>query len=198
MSKKALIEKVKAFGMTNQLLLDDLTRLQHKYGVDFALMPDPPPTKEDDYYPQFDAAVREEASAMSAHYEVFYSLERSIRTLVSEALEAVEENEDWWNTSRVTEGIRQEVHTRIEQEKEAGVTLRSDDPLDYTTFGNLTTIIVNNWDVFGSIFDNKSAVAKVLNTLKILRNPIAHCCPLAEDEQLRLRLAVRDWFRLME
>jgi hypothetical protein len=28
--------------------------------------------------------------------------------------------------------------------------------------------------------------------------PIAHCAPLAEDEVVRLRLSVRDWFRLMQ
>jgi hypothetical protein len=41
-------------------------------------------------------------------------------------------------------------------------------------------------------------VGRVMATLNTLRNPIAHCCPLAPDEQLRLRLAVKDWFRLME
>lgn len=198
MSKRELIEKVKAFGMTNQILLDDLTRLEQEYGVDLGMLPEAPPTQEDQYYPQFDAAVRAQATAMSKHYEVFYSLERSIRNLVSEALEAADQNEDWWNSARVPESIKQEVQARIDQELEAGVTLRSDDPLDYTSFGNLSTIIVNNWDVFGSIFDKKKAVVRVMDTLKHLRNPIAHCCPLAEDEQLRLRLAVRDWFRLME
>jgi len=38
----------------------------------------------------------------------------------------------------------------------------------------------------------------VMGSLNTLRGPIAHCSPLAEDEALRLRLAVRDWFRLME
>lgn len=34
--------------------------------------------------------------------------------------------------------------------------------------------------------------------LNTLRGAVAHCTPLAEDEVLRLRLSVRDWFRLME
>jgi hypothetical protein len=34
--------------------------------------------------------------------------------------------------------------------------------------------------------------------LNMLRGPIAHCSPLAEDEVLRLQLTVRDWFRLGE
>jgi hypothetical protein len=38
----------------------------------------------------------------------------------------------------------------------------------------------------------------VMSRLNTLRGPVAHCTPLAEDEVLRLRLSVRDWFRLME
>ena len=30
-----------------------------------------------------------------------------------------------------------------------------------------------------------------------LRGPIAHCSMLAEDEIVRLKLTVKDWFRLM-
>lgn len=37
-----------------------------------------------------------------------------------------------------------------------------------------------------------------MTMLNSLRGPIAHCSPLADDEVVRLRLAVRDWFRLME
>lgn len=198
MNKREILDKVKSFGMTNQLIAEDLTRLSREFALDLGHLPPAAPTKDVDYYPQFDAAVRAEAAEMSKHYEVFYSLERSIRVLVSEALETAENSEDWWNTARVPASIKQEVIARIEQEREAAVTPRSDNPLDYTSFADLSTIIVNNWDVFGSIFDKKRAVSKVMATLNALRYPIAHCCPLAEDEQLRLRLAVRDWFRLME
>lgn len=73
------------------------------------------------------------------------------------------------------------------------------DELDYTTFGELSDLIQTNWDIFGgSLFTSKRAVQKVMASLNALRNPIAHCCPLAEDEKLRLQLTVRDWFRLME
>lgn len=73
------------------------------------------------------------------------------------------------------------------------------DELDYTTFGELSDLIQANWDIFGgTLFTSKRAVQKVMAGLNALRNPIAHCCPLAEDEQLRLQLTVRDWFRLME
>ena len=81
---------------------------------------------------------------------------------------------------------------------DSGVTRRSLDELDYTTFGELSVIITSNWDVFGGLFGSRKALEKVMANLNTLRGPIAHCTALAEDEVLRLQLTVRDWFRLME
>ncbi|MNY45106.1 hypothetical protein D3C86_1801880 [compost metagenome] len=136
---------------------------------------------------------------MAKHYEVFYSLETSIRVLVSQTIETAEKTDEWWASARVPQAIKQEVASRIQKELDAGVTRRSMDELDYTTFGELSDLIQTNWDIFGgALFTSKRAVQKVMASLNALRNPIAHCSPLAEDEQLRLQLAVRDWFRLME
>jgi hypothetical protein len=135
---------------------------------------------------------------MAKHYEVFYSLEKSIRTLVADTIEAAEKNADWWQTDRISSAIKTEVSVRIQKEIDAGITRRSLDALDYTTFGELGMIISSNWDIFGSLFSSKKAVEKVVASLNALRNPIAHCSPLADDEKLRLQLTLRDWFRLME
>jgi hypothetical protein len=198
MSKNAL-ERIKAFGMTNQMLAEDLGRVSKLYNFDLGHLPSTPQGVEDVYYPQFDPAVRAEAAAMAKHYEVFYSLEKTIRVLVSETIEAAEKSDEWWNSARVPPAIKAEVAARIQKEVDAGVTRRSMDELDYTTFGELADLIQFNWDIFGgSLFESKRALQKVFASLNALRNPIAHCSPLAEDEQLRLQLTVRDWFRLME
>lgn len=191
-------EKIKAFGMTNQMLSEDLDRISKSYDIDLGHAQVSAANVDTVYYPQFDAVIRAEANEMARHYEVFYSLEKSIRAMVSEAIEAAEKSEDWWQSQRVPAGVKAEVSGRIQKELDAGVTRRSLDELDYTTFGELGVIISSNWDIFGSVFNSKKAVEKVMASLNALRNPIAHCCPLAEDEQLRLQLTVRDWFRLME
>lgn len=192
------LERLKSFGMTNQMLAEDLSRVARAYGVELAHVPLHQQAVEDVYYPQFDAAIRAEAAAMSKHYEVFYSLEKSIRDLVAQTMEAAEKREDWWKSSRVPGNIQADVAVRVQKELDAGVTRRSLDELDYTTFGELSVIIASNWDIFGGLFNSKKAVEKVMASLNALRNPIAHCSPLAEDEELRLQLTVRDWFRLME
>ncbi len=195
---KPVLERIKAFGMTNRMLAEDLTRISRTHGVELGHMPNVPQAVEGVYYPQFDAAVRSEAAAMSKHYEVFYSLEKSIRELVAQTIEAAEKREDWWSSTRIPSNIQADVTSRIQKELDAGVTRRSLDELDYTTFGELSVIIGSNWDIFGGLFNSKKAVEKVMASLNALRNPIAHCSPLAEDEELRLQLTVRDWFRVME
>lgn len=195
---KAILDRIKAFGMTNQMLSEDLSHISRLHNIELGHAPTTPQSVEEVYYPQFDAAVRQEAAAMAKHYEVFYSLEKSIRELVSQTIEAAEKREDWWLSARVPANIQTDVVNRIQRELDAGVTRRSLDELDYTTFGELSVIIANNWDIFGGLFNSKKAVEKVMANLNTLRNPIAHCCPLAEDEELRLQLTVRDWFRLME
>ena len=153
---------------------------------------------EERYVPQFDMDVRREAATMAKAYELFYCLEKTIRKLVSESLSASTAREDWWETNVVPSHIKGEVFARIKAEVDAGVTRRSMDALDYTTFGELANIITANWEVFGGPLNSKKAVEKVMSSLNSLRNPIAHCSLLAEDEEFRLSLALRDWFRLME
>lgn len=184
--------------MTNQMVSEDIARISQAHGVDLGHIPATAQAVEDVYYPQFDAAVRLEAGRMAKHYEVFYSLEKSIRALVADTIEAAEKTAEWWLSARVPQLVQTEVASRIQKELDAGVTRRSQEELDYTTFGELSVIISSNWDIFGSLFSSKKAVEKVMASLNALRNPIAHCSPLAEDEQLRLQLTVRDWFRLME
>ena len=85
----------------------------------------------------------------------------------------------------------------MQREKDEGVTPRSPDLIDYTTFGELSNIIDANWTDFGDIFNSRKGVSRVLSRLNLLRGPIAHCSELSEDEMLRLQISLRDWFRLM-
>ena len=106
------------------------------------------------------------------------------------------EGKDWWNSSRVEETIRNDVRLLQKKESDSGITLRSDNNLDYLTFGQLSQLVTSNFDLFETVLTSKAAVSRVMASLNLLRNPIAHCCKLSPDEADRLRLAVLDWFRL--
>src|SRR5690625_5947970 len=79
---------------------------------------------------------------MSQHYELFYCLETSIRKLISDTLSDAE-GAGWWQSSRVAPNIRSDIDKRIQREVDSGVTRRSDDSIDYTTFGELAVLITD-------------------------------------------------------
>ncbi|MFT6300778.1 MAG: bisphosphoglycerate-dependent phosphoglycerate mutase [Saprospiraceae bacterium] len=187
---------VKSFAMTNMLLEADLDDIESKYDINLGRNSNVVSDIEKTYYPQFQASLRVEARKMAEHYEVFYCLEKTIRELLVDVFEA-SNDEDWWE-NKVPVEVKQNVKKSIKREKEAAVTPRSSSPIDYTTFGELSEIIKSNWSLFGgSVFTEIKAVEKVMADLNSLRNPIAHCSPLAEDEVLRLELSLRDWFRII-
>jgi hypothetical protein len=187
---------IRSFGMSGLLITEELKAVEQKYNIELGHAARSKATSPVEFYPQFETTVRTEASAMAEHYEVFYCLEQSIRKLISETL-AEAEGAKWWDTVRVPEQIKKDVKDRIQRETDSGVTRRSEDAIDYTTFGELSVIITSSWDLFGAIFTSRRAVEKIMSSLNLLRGPIAHCCPLSEDEVDRLRLAVKDWYRVI-
>jgi len=187
---------VRAFGMSGYQISADLKDVGEKYALELGHTQGVRKRRQLENYDQFDQTVRAEASLMSEYYEIFYCLEKSIRKLVVEILEE-SGGADWWSGALVPPHIRNEVNIRQKNEMDSGVSVRSDEEIDYTTFGELSDIIVSNWDLFASVFSTKKAVQKILGQLNILRGPIAHCCQLSDDEVPRLELAVNDWFRIM-
>lgn len=146
---------------------------------------------------QFAADVRENAMMMAEHYKLFYMLENDIRRLIDDTLTEHNNAPDWWENF-APDSAKTEFKGNLQREQEAGFTPRSENPLDYVTFGQLGDIIRANYAVFGGILSNQKAMGRVMFSLNNLRGPIAHCGLLAEDEIDRLKLTVKDWFRLLE
>ena len=196
----AFENKIKSFGMTNMLIESEIDQLERKLSIELRTDSNKETSKnaiELAYFPQFAENLRREAAQMARSYELFYCLEKTIRKQIAELLES-NRGIDWWNDTVIPQQIFLDVKKRIQRERESGMTPRSADQLDYTNFGELGEIIKANWQIFASIFNNIKAVEKIMSNLNSLRNPIAHCSVLAEDEKLRLELSLRDWFRLAE
>jgi hypothetical protein len=98
---------------------------------------------------------------MFRHYEIFYCLEKSIRDLTTTLETSAGEN--WWD-EKVPPIVKDEVKKRIQKDVDSGVTLRSEEHIDFTTFGELGEIIKGNWAVFGSMF----------NSIRLLRKLCQH------------------------
>jgi hypothetical protein len=185
---------IKYFGLNNIAVENDLRRIAREEKIQ--LRPSRTKSSRDAYYPQITAQIRHDAAIMAQHYELFYSLEVSIRDVIRVRLEEASKD-DWW-VQFVPQFIRDNAVLNKKKETEAGVTPRSDDWLSYTNFGELGQIIISNWALFSDMFTDQKAVTSTIARLNTLRAPIAHCSMLAEDEVVRLKLSLRDWFRLME
>lgn len=189
-------DHLRSFGMSGYLVTEELRNVEKKFNIEIGHVELAEEASPVDYYPQFEHEVRSEAAVMSRHFEVFYCLERSIRGLIIETfLDA--EGGSWWNGGKIPTNIVSGVKERQQRELDSGMTRRSDAAIDYTTFGELAVIITSNWTLFSTIFKSPKAVERIMSNLNMLRGPIAHCCPISDDEALRLRLTVKDWFRLI-
>src|SRR5438477_5403256 len=124
--------RIKLFQMSAQMAERDLDRIEQALKIDLGRVPEED-DKDEEYYPQFTEVVRREAGTMARHYELFYCLEKSIRTLVTEKMIA-EKGANWWDTC-VPDPVKANVQKNIERERDSGVTMRSTEKLDYTTFG---------------------------------------------------------------
>lgn len=188
---------LRAFSMSALQINDDLSRLEGELRISLGHIPEKASARKISEYEQFESRLRVEAAQMSEMYEIFYCLENSMRDLASEILKEAE-GYDWWHSKRVDEvRIGKPSEQRREKEVDSAVAPRSDNLIDYTTFGELSQLITDNWDIFEPVFSSKKAVSNITNQLNLLRGPIAHCNKTEDLERERLNLAVRSWFRLM-
>ncbi|KHA63778.1 hypothetical protein NI18_13655 [Sphingomonas sp. Ant20] len=150
------------------------------------------------YIDQINFEIVSNAERMAEFYKVFFALENDIRNLVEETLQS-ERGDEWWSNA-VPQSVRENAQKNIDREASEGLPPRSTRPIEYTTFGELNDIIKENWTSFSGIFSrvSKNRVLRVLIRLNHARGPIAHSNLLPEEEAVRLKLAVRDWYKLME
>jgi hypothetical protein len=101
---------------------------------------------------------------------------------------------DWWHGEHINPNIREEADKLLIKEIDSGMTQRSENMLDYTTFGQLSQIIQQNWSIFSLKLKSRGAVNNIMARLNSLRGFIAHFSPMPDREIRRLELTIDDWF----
>ncbi len=147
---------------------------------------------------QVDFKIRSSADRMAEFYRIFYILENDIRSFVSGVLYDAH-GQDWWK-KHVPPDVQKYAENNKGKESREGLPPRSKNLIDYVTFGHLSEILKVNWDTFAGLFPSCEIerLEKVFSRLNLARGPIAHCGYLPEDEVVRLKLAIRDWYGLSE
>lgn len=142
----------------------------------------------------FPAELR--ASAMKAlpAYLAFFVFENSVREVVSERL-SERRGPEWWEQSAAS-GLKSKVEKRQESEgKDRWHMRRGATEIFYTDFGDLASLIRNNWEEFEDLFPDINWVVSRFDELEKSRNIVAHNNLLEPHEVSRITLYLRDWIR---
>lgn len=185
-------ELIKLFGMQNLLLESELRKLEQS-GIQIEHTKTIQKSEIVDVE-LFESDILQEAQRMADFYVIYYALENSIRRLISERL-LEKHGPSWWNDT-VPEGVRNEVAKKQKDEMDSIMSIRSEDQLAYTNFGELISIFDANWKDFSDTLRSQKAMQLILAQFNKIRNTVAHSCELNDDEITRFKLSVKDWFRI--
>jgi hypothetical protein len=185
-------ELIKLFGMQNLLLESELRKLEES-GIQIEHTKTIQKSEIVDVE-LFESDILQEAQRMADFYVIYYALENSIRRLISERL-SEKKGPTWWKDA-VPEGVRNEVAKKRKDEMDSIMSIRSEDPLAYTNFGELISIFDANWRDFSDTLPSQKAMQLILAQFNKIRNTVAHSCELNDDEITRFKLSVKDWFRI--
>lgn len=142
----------------------------------------------------FSPRVIYDAKKMASVFTAFFCIENAARELITERLLA-RKGSDWWELA-VPQKIKAAVQKLKEREEKAKYhATRSSALIGYTMFGNLSQIIIANWDDFSDLLPDQAWITSRFNDLEMSRNIIMHTGTLPQLEVERIGSIVRDWIR---
>lgn len=140
---------------------------------------------------ELDTELVLQAKKMAVVYTAICAFENSVREFISKKLFETK-GEDWWNT--VSDKIKTKAETRRNEEsKIRWHTPRGDSIINYTEFGDLISIIRQNWDQFEPHIISIEWADQIIKTLERSRNVIMHGGELVNQDIERIGMYIRDW-----
>jgi hypothetical protein len=178
-------------GVTNALLLDDTFQRLEELGISVKADAKVRPlaiVRVEDFSPQ----IRFQALQMQQVYVGFFCLENAVRELIEQRL-SERHKANWW-ALKVPRKIQETVEALKTKEKHNKyLSARSISDIGYTFFGNLSQIIISNWDDFSDLFPDQAWITSRFNDLEMCRNIIMHTNTLPPAEIERIDQIIRDW-----
>lgn len=146
---------------------------------------------------QFGIQRRNDALEMARLYAVLHAFENEIRQLVKETLEE-NAGSDWWNGEAVPKKIKEKADNRRKIAiQDSWLEGAKDENLEYVDFGDLSQIIIANWDCFKEIIPSQSWLNQRRIELEKARNFVAHNRMLLPNEFQRIYMYVSDWNKVV-
>lgn len=177
-------------GLATEYALDQLEKsgLQVRADTDPAALQRVMPLED------FSLEVRGSAMQALPAYLAFFCLENSARELIAERMKE-KHGIQWWD-SKVSRTVRDKVAGRQDKEGENRWHVRRGaGQIFYTDFGDLKSIIQNNFEDFADLFPDVSWVVSRFTELEASRNIVAHNNLLEQREVDRIKMYLADWVR---
>ncbi len=182
-------KRIKEFVFNGMLVEDSLSNLEQQgiKVIDDTNIKITQRVLENDFSPR----LWYNASKMSSVYVALYCAENMLRDFIVDRLSETK-GIDWWEKC-VPKKVRDEVQKlKDKEEKNKYYSNRSNSNIGYTMLGNLTNIIIYNWDDFSDIIPSQAWITSRMDDLEMSRNIIMHTGLLPDIEMERIESIVRD------
>jgi hypothetical protein len=161
-----------------------------RVGIDLTQADD---TLMDEALAPFGVLRRNQALEMARLYAVSHAFENEVRSLIRNTLNEKVQG-DWWNSQSVPKKVRDLAESRQKAAlKDSWLEGVKSDLLEFVEFGDLASIIIQNWAEFEDIIPGQDWLRQRMAELEKSRNFIAHHRMLLKNEFDRIYLYVSDW-----
>jgi len=132
------------------------------------------------------------AKLMATVYTAIAAFENTVRQFIVRVL-LEHKGENWWNEC-VSSKIKEKAENRKEEEEKIKWhTSRGDSLINYTEFGDLASIMNQNYDLFEVHIVSIDWASQIFKTLERSRNVIMHSGELGSRDIERIGTNIRDW-----
>jgi hypothetical protein len=145
----------------------------------------------------FGVQRRNDALEMARLYAVLHAFENEIRSLIRDTLDEKLEA-GWWDTAAVPISVKKMAESRQKTaEKDSWLEGAKADRLEFVDFGDLASIIIQNWDSFKDLIPSQDWIKQRMTELEKARNFIAHSRMLLPSEFQRIYMYISDWNKVI-
>jgi hypothetical protein len=145
----------------------------------------------------FGVQRRNDALEMARLYAILHAFENEIRSLIREMLDE-QVGTTWWDTDSVPRKVKELAESRQKAaQKDSWLEGAKGDRLEYVDFGDLSSIIIQNWEYFQQIIPSQDWVRQRMTELEKARNFIAHNRMLLPSEFQRMYMYISDWNKVI-
>ena len=145
----------------------------------------------------FGVKRRNDALEMARLYAVLHAFENEVRSLIRDTLEDTV-GASWWDTNAVPAKVKTTAETRQKTaKKDSWLEGAKGDRLEFVDFGDLASIIVQNWDHFKDVMPSQDWIRQRMTELEKARNFVAHNRMLLPSEFQRIYMYISDWNKVV-